>query len=147
MAVASVRPCCPCLRGSPVSTRSAASRGTTWAESGPRWFGVKVWKTWLVAGTDAYVEESIYVVRAPDSASAQHQAGQAARRDAIGYLNEEGEAVDIHVSRISTAYDMKTTRLTSGLEVFSQLFEVSDDGVIDWDWPGSGSSNREREES
>ncbi|HSH61459.1 MAG TPA: DUF4288 domain-containing protein [Acidimicrobiales bacterium] len=108
---------------------------------------MKVWKTWSVAGTDAYVEESVYVVRAPDAESAQHLAVEAARRDAGGFLNEEGEAVDIQVSTASTAYDMKTTRLRGGCEVFSQLFEVGDDGVINWDWPDSGSSDREREGS
>ena len=106
-----------------------------WTESGPRWFGVKFWKTWAVGGEVGHVEEAIYAIRAEDAAEAEAAGWRAARRDDNDFVNEEGQSVQIRVAKLDCVWDMKKTRLRSGAEVLGQLFELDDDGSIDLDLP------------
>ena len=101
-----------------------------WTESGPRWFGVKFWKTWAVDGEIGHVEETIYIVRANDAAQAEASGWRAARRDDDDFLNEDGEPVQIRVRKLDHVWDMRESRIRSGNEVFGELFELDDDGGV-----------------
>jgi hypothetical protein len=106
-----------------------------WSESGPRWFGVKFWKTWAVNGEVGHVEEAVYVVRAENVADAEAAGWSAARRDDNDFRNEDGELVQVRVAKLDYVWDMKASRLRSGTEVLGQVFEVDEDGTINLELP------------
>jgi hypothetical protein len=102
--------------------------------SEPRWFGAKCWKRWLVDGEPAYLEESVYLIRATTEEEAELIASEKAKPDVDSFENECGERVDIVLEGVASVYDSAVPRLRSGSEVFSQLYEVEPDGSIDWAW-------------
>lgn len=104
-------------------------------ESGQRWFGVRVWKTWAVSDEVSHLEESIYLVKAPTEEDARQGALQAATRDESDFLNELGEPVKIRVHEVGFVFDPHQARLTSGSEVFSLLHELDDDGRFGFAFP------------
>ena len=107
-----------------------------WADDGVRWFGVKVWKTWRVQGSLLeHVEESIHAVRASSEEDAREKALASARRDDSHFRNEDDEEVTIALSHIDHIFDTHETRMTSGTEIFSRVYELDDEGVIDGGWP------------
>jgi hypothetical protein len=103
----------------------------TWAEEGTRWWGVRIWREWSVSGALSHMEECVLLLRAETEADASAAAWTAACRSDSDFLNSDGETVTIRTTSVDHVYDMKLSRLRSGAEVFSLLFEVAPDGGID----------------
>jgi hypothetical protein len=99
--------------------------------SDPRWFGVQLWKRWLVDDELSGVEEAIVLIRAESADAARSQALAAAAATESEYTNVDSQKVTIRVGSVSAVWDTGVGRLRSGLEVFSQVYEVTSSGDID----------------
>ncbi|MDP9387815.1 MAG: hypothetical protein M3Q48_07760 [Actinomycetota bacterium] len=102
---------------------------------GERWFGVKFWRTWSLAGEDpCFLEELVLAVPATSLDEADRRATELAVAANTDVVNDRGELVHVRTVNRDYVYDTLSATVVTleDREVFGQLFELNPDGSVEF---------------
>jgi hypothetical protein len=102
---------------------------------GERWFGVKFWRTWSLAGEDpCFLEELVLAVPATSPDEADRRATELAVAADTDVVNDRGELVHVRTVNRDYVYDTLSATVVTleDREVFGQLFELNPDGSVEF---------------
>jgi hypothetical protein len=97
-----------------------------------RWFSVQIWRAWRVEGHDfGALEEAVILVRATSKEDAAFKVRMREKATDSSFRNELGQTVEVVGLEIDTIFDTNNSGVSSG-EVFGRLYEISENGEVDW---------------